>query len=283
MTTGPDPRITPWRSDIAAAHLEGQVEAERFVEGRTMQVTATSAPLRAAPRGDARMVTEALHGERMTVYEDRDGWVWGQLESDGYVGYAERAGLGEDLLEPTHRVAVPRTFLFPEPDIKSVPIGPLSLNSQIRVDGPEGDFMAVVPRGFIYARHLVPLGQFAADPVAVAESLLGAPYLWGGKQSTGLDCSGLIQVSLTAAGIACPRDSDMQERELGTPVDPGDLSRLQRGDLVFWRGHVGIMANDRDLIHSNAYHLLTAREPLAEPIARAAGHSPVTAIRRLAQ
>jgi cell wall-associated NlpC family hydrolase len=116
----------------------------------------------------------------------------------------------------------------------------------------------------------------------VAEKFLGAPYLWGGKTSDGIDCSGLVQVALTACGIACPRDSDMQAA-LGGAVD-AQTETMQRSDLVLWKGHVAIARGDGSIIHANAHHMAVAIEPVTDAIARIlAGGSAVTGIRRIAK
>jgi cell wall-associated NlpC family hydrolase len=135
--------------------------------------------------------------------------------------------------------------------------------------------------GFVWRSHLAPLDAPAADFVAVAETLLGAPYLWGGKSSIGVDCSGLVQISLAAADRKAPRDSDMQEARLGKPVSAG--APLQRGDLVFWKGHVGIMRDATTLLHANGTHMLVSSEPLDEVRARnlSAGAGDITAVKRL--
>jgi cell wall-associated NlpC family hydrolase len=138
----------------------------------------------------------------------------------------------------------------------------------------------VAPDGFVVEQHLEPLAAVAPDFVAVAERFLCAPYLWGGKSVAGIDCSGLVQVACTMAGIAAPRDTDMQERELGTRL--AGIEALARGDLVFWKGHVGIMLDGARLLHANAHHMMTAVEPLAEAVARIASRgSSVTSIRRI--
>ncbi len=260
-----DPRVTPARPDLAAAHLKGKAEAARFVSGEPRVVIETSAPLRREPRHDAPLDTEALHGERVTVYDiDGEGWAWGQLESDGYVGYLPANALVMPGVAPTHRVIAPRTFLYHDPDIKTPPLMPLSLGSLVTVKREEKDF-SITGRGAIFAKHLAPVSQFEPDFVLTAKKFLGAPYLWGGKTSLGLDCSALVQLSLAAAGIASPRDSDMQEQALGEKVS---LENVRRGDLIFWKGHVAIVCDPGTLIHANAFHMMVEIEPLAEAVGR---------------
>jgi len=282
LTERPDPRLHAFRDDLAALSLAGRVEAGRFVEGRPRQVVAPSAVMAEAPRADARTASEALMGERVTVYDERDGWAWGQLETDGYVGYLPAAALGEPGPDATHRVAIPRTCLYPRADLKSAPVRLVSLNARLAVAGREGDYLALADgAGFVFARHVAPIGVTAPDYVLVAEAFLATPYLWGGRQSLGLDCSGLVQLSLDAAGIACPRDSDLQQT-LGQAVDTADLTVLERGDLVFWKGHVGIMVDAARMLHASGHHMMVVIEPLATAAMRyAEAGLEVTAVRRL--
>jgi hypothetical protein len=278
--TAYDPRITPARPDLAASHLAGQVDAARFVEGQVREIADALAPLRRAPSPDAELGTEALRGERLTIYEsNEEGWSWGQLASDRYVGWLPTAALCDVGPPPTHRVAVPRTLVFPGPSIRLPPLEGLSLGCRLAVTRIDGPLAVTSSNGFVPACHLKPLDVSEPDFVAVAERLLGVPYLWGGKSSLGLDCSALVQLALTASGIACPRDSDMQERALGTDVS---LSDLRRGDLLFWMGHVAIARDATTLVHANAFHMAVAIEPVAEAIPRIRGAgSELTSVRRL--
>jgi cell wall-associated NlpC family hydrolase len=255
-------------------------------DGRLYEVGDPAAPLRQAPSPDALLDTEALMGERVMVYETtEEGWAWGQLEADGYVGFLPTGALRDPGSAPTHKVAALRTLVFPGPSNKLPPVESLALGCRLAVARSEPPFAVTASGGYVPARHLVPLDSNETDFVAVAERFLGAPYLWGGKTNLGLDCSGLVQVALTACGAPCPRDSDMQERALGTLIAPSpDISMLRRGDLLFWKGHVGIVRGQATLIHANAYHMAVASEPIAEAIARirAAGNEP-TSVRRLEQ
>ena len=278
-----DPRLTPARGDIAAKYLEGKVEAARFVAGEPFEVIAAVAPLRRAPSADAELMTQALRGERVTIYDrNSEGWVWGQLDSDGYVGWLPDAALTKPGPALTHRVSALRTFAFPGPSIKLPPVETLVMGSVLTVTREDGAF-AITREGWHLPKpHLAAIGHREADFVAVAERLIGTPYLWGGKSSFGIDCSGLVQISLNASGIGCPRDSDMQEASLGRAIDVAEAGSPQRGDLLFWKGHVAIARDARTIVHANAHHMATVVEDTAGAIARikAAG-SALVAIKRL--
>jgi cell wall-associated NlpC family hydrolase len=278
-----DRRLTPARADLAAEHLRGLVDAPRYAEGRGTQIIAASAPLRRSPQAEASLETEALFGEAVTVYDEREGWAWAQLERDQYVGYLPGATLGEPSA-PTHRVASLRTHAFPGPAIKLPPRMALSLGARLRIVRQDGDFSVSDDGLYLWSRSLAELGANEPDWVAAAERFIETPYLWGGRTSEGIDCSGLVQTALTAGGIASPRDSDMQEAMLGDAVAVDDPSApLTRGDLIFWKGHVGIMRDPVTLLHANGWHMKTVSETLAQARERiaASGAGVVTGVRRL--
>jgi cell wall-associated NlpC family hydrolase len=275
-----DRRTNAFRSDLAASHLRGQVEATHFANGTIYEVIDPIADVRHAPSADAAIDTQALYGERVTVYETTDeGWAWGQLEADHYVGWMPANALATPGAKPTHKVIVPRTLCFPAANIKLPPLAALPMGTALAVARQDEPFSVTHNGWYIPSGHIAPLSATYRDHVAVAEMLLGAPYLWGGKSSLGIDCSGLVQVALAATGVACPRDSDMQEQTLGRPVA---LDEITRGDLVFWKGHVAIARDARTLLHANAFHMMVALEPIADAVARiaAAGHN-VSAVKRL--
>lgn len=272
-----DPRITLARPALAARSLEGVTAATAYVDPRPMTAVVPAAPLRAGPDAEAEQVDQVLFGETFEVLEEAQGFCWGQARRDGYVGYVARADLDALAPAPTHRVSAIRTYAFRKASIKSRALGPYSLGSLITVEAREGRFVKAANSGWFVAAHLSPIGVFEDDFVAVAERYLGAPYLWGGRESLGLDCSGLVQQALLACGRACPRDTD-QQALMGRPVET-----LARGDLVFWRGHVAILLDSQTILHANAHHMAVAIEPLAEAVARigATGTGQPTAYRRL--
>ena len=275
-----DSRTNPFRPEIAAKHLQGQVEAKRFVEGARYQVVEPITALRRTPSHEARLDTQALLGESVTIYEtNEDGWAWGQLENDSYVGWLSANALGQANAAPTHKVAVPRTLAFPGPDIRLPPVTALPMGALLTIARQDERFAVTAAGWHVPLVHLAPIKARQSDVVAVAEQFLTAPYLWGGKTSLGIDCSGLVQVVLPAAGHACPRDSDMQDLTLGKL---STLGELRRGDLVFWKGHVAIARDPETIIHANAHHMMVAIEPVVDAVARieAAGN-PVTTVKRI--
>lgn len=259
-----DPRDTPVRDDLAARAFEGVARSASYVDPTSRTAAVAAAPLRRAPSADAEQLDQLLFGERFDVLEEGNGFAWGQARRDGYVGFVEIAHLASPPAPPSHRVSAIRTYAFAEPSIKSRALGPYSINSLVTAEAREGRFVKAAGSGWFVETHLAPVGLFEADAAAVAERFLGAPYLWGGRESLGLDCSGLVQQALGACGRAFPRDTDQQERT-GRPIDALELAR---GDLVFWRGHVGMMLDAERLIHANAHHMAVAIETLAETRAR---------------
>jgi len=277
-----DPRLHAYRPDLADSRLKDRVSAGRFVEGRRMQVMNPLVNVHKAPRFDAMQTSQALMGETLRVFDVQEGWAFVQLERDGYVGYVSASALSSNVTERTHRIAVPSTFLYPEPNIKSQPATVVTMNAAVTVSGGDEKFARLADGQFIYRKHLKPTGENERDFVAVAEMFLHAPYYWGGKSVHGLDCSGLLQLALEACGVGCPRDTDMQEEQVGKKSPVNGLDGLSRGDIVFWKGHTGTMTDERTLLHSNGYHMTTLTEPLRDAIARiAVSGNQVTSIKRL--
>jgi hypothetical protein len=286
--TALDPRLHAFRPDLADIRLKDRIAADRFVAGESFAVIAPTAGLYRQPVPDALLESELLRGEVVRVFETTsEGWSWAQSEVDDYVGWVGRDALSPDLPEPTHIVSTPRTVVFSGPDIKSKPLTILPLGARVALTRQAEDHNAryglIQPAGAIVMQHLRPIAEPLPDFVAIAESLAGTPYLWGGRSAFGIDCSGLIQLALGLAGLSAPRDTDMQEAGLGEALDLGQsLPALRRGDLVFWKGHDGVMRDGETLLHANAHHMAVASEPVTDTIARLQSAGlPVTAIKRL--
>jgi cell wall-associated NlpC family hydrolase len=278
-----DKRLNAYRNDLADVRLKGEVDAPQFREGSLMQMNAPIATLHRAPAPDAPQETQVLFGETMRVFDIAEGWTWVQLQRDGYVGYLQQEFLSSKIHEATHHVTVPSTLLYTKPSIKTQPVQYLPINAQLSATAMQDQFMELATGGFIFADHAKAIATKQTDFVAVAEQFLNTPYLWGGKSAHGIDCSGLVQTSLHACGMACPRDADMQEQELGSPLLINNIDGVKRGDLIFWAGHVGIMQNETTLLHASGHQMLVVSEPLATVNDRTkAQGKAITRIKRLA-
>jgi cell wall-associated NlpC family hydrolase len=277
--TALDPRFNAYRSDLAAEALRDRVAAPRYVVGRPMQVARGVVPLRRRPEATAPQDSQLLAGEVVTLFHAAEGWAWVQNQADGYVGYLAEAALSPEIQRPSHWVATLRTFVFPEPDLKTVPLDHLPMTAQVTSLEDQDGFSRISSGGWVYSRHLVPLDHLEADYVATALRFLGAPYLWGGKESAGLDCSGLVQVSLARAGIKAPRDCDLQAESLGEALPWGSVDaaggrRPSRGDLLFSPGHVVIALDAGQVLHANSHAMAVTIEELAALEARLAVEDP---------
>lgn len=267
-----DRRLTPFSGRLAHISLTGKMADVRFTQGQSARIAAPLAELRAKPGG--AIDRQLIHGDTVTVIDREAGFAFIMAEKDGYCGWLEAAALAEARVA-THRVISPKTHRYPDPKVQAEPPVPLYMNAQLTVIGGEGAW-AQTPEGFVPAQHIAPLDHYAADPVAVAERLIGTPYLWGCNSAAGIDCSGLVQLALHACGKPCPGDSD-QQQALGHEVPEG--TPLQRGDLIFWRGHVAWLSAADTILHANAHSMDVRQEGLASAIARIA--TPVLARRRL--
>ena len=280
MTDEPklDPRRHAYREDLAAKSLEGRVEALRFVDGQTYQVCAPHTGVRRQPGPDAPLDTEALMGEQFTIYEKTEGWAWGQLERDGYVGYVSQVDLSSDILIPTHRISGILVLVYAAPSALSAPVYHLSFNALVTVIGEHDAFAELATGGFVGKKYLAKTDSFDRDYIAAAQRFLNLPYLFGGKSALGLDCSGLVQNVMQAAGYNVPRDSDMQAAEIGQRLEISkDLKDLQRGDVVFWPQHVGLMVDGATIIHASATNMSVALEPVETVAERSRKDGPIVA------
>jgi cell wall-associated NlpC family hydrolase len=275
-----DMRVTPLRDGIASRSLEGVLRAEVYLDPKVMVCTAPATGIHRAPDAASEQMDQLLFGESFEAVEEEGAFLWGQAPRDGYVGFVAASALAAPAPEAmaTHRVSAVRTYAFAEPSIKARALGPYSMNALVAIEAVEGRLMKAAGAGWMAAEHLEPVGVFETDMAAVAERFLGAPYLWGGRESLGVDCSGLAQAALFACGKACPRDAD-QQAEMGEPIARAEFGR---GDLVFWRGHMAIGLDEIRIVHANGHHMAVAIEPLDEAIARidAAGVGQPTAFRR---
>ena len=297
-------RLHAFRHDLANERLKGRVDAERFVEGEVGVMVHSVADLMKSSNISTDVnigrLSQLLYGERVLVFErnTETGMCWVQSQTDGYVGYVDGRvlqNLSPQALDADaqHVVTVPATFVYEQPSIKSSVVMPLYLNSVVRIGEKDREFCAVYgigeameqhPLGWIYTLHIKPVSepkpltlQKILEAVTIAEQFIGVPYLWGGKTMAGLDCSGLVQISLQAAGVAkVLRDSDMQQNTLGVPLESwtteayrgGAAPPLERGDLLFHKGHVGWMLDSDTLLHANGHHMQVVAEPLPTALAR---------------
>ncbi|MCO5160845.1 MAG: NlpC/P60 family protein [Mesorhizobium sp.] len=264
-----DRRLNAFREDLADKRLEGRVEAPSFVAGSPAHVRVPVLDMRRTPSLEAGIDTQLLSGQDVLVFDENEGFAWIQSVSDGYVGYVGSNGLAEGASKATHLVSAARTFVYPAPDLKSAPTSALSMGSLVQVVGFEerrGTNYAVLPSGeAVIAGHLRDVAQRDPDYVAVAERLIHTPYLWGGASAFGIDCSGLVQLSMRMSGKTVLRDSDMQAATIGDPIGP---DQLKRGDLAFWKGHVAIVTDPETIIHANGHTMTVALEPLANAVSR---------------
>mgnify|MGYP001604100124 CR=1 FL=1 len=270
MNAQPDRRLHAYRPDLAEEALRGSVTAGHYVTGTPARLSASVASLRPRPDEAAGIDTQVLFGEGLRVLDRADGWALVKSDFDGYVGYLPETALDAALTPATHIVAVPRTFAYTGPDLRTPTAFALSIGSRLTVVGESETrgtrYLTLEGGQSVVAGHCLLVGEAAGeDYVAIAGRFLETPYLWGGRSGFGLDCSALVQLSMMMAGKSAPRDSDMQAAGLGMPIERDEL---RRGDLVFWKGHVAIMEDEATIIHANGHTMSVAREPLAAAIER---------------
>lgn len=248
---------------VAHVSLAGQIAAPDYAQATWQRVTRSVADLCEKPGGarDRQM----LWGQRVEVLERERQWCFVRAGRDGYVGWMDADALAGDIL-PTHRVSALASHLYPAPDLKRRETHWISFGSELRVVSGTGSWFETAEGLFVPKPHLRPLNAPFADWVTIAQMHFGTPYLWGGNSAAGIDCSGLVQAALLAAGRPCPGDSDQQRDALGDLVDAD--SPPQRGDLYFWKGHVAIAVDTQTLIHANAHSMAVAYEPLDSTLAR---------------
>ncbi len=271
--SGLDKRLNAYRPDLADMRLAELVSATKFVSGRLMQISDPVADIRREPRPDAPVDSQGLYGEKVLVFEDREGWCWVQLQTDGYVGYMAHNALTSRLSSATHIVSVPRTFLYPGPDMKYPVTTALSMGAGLCVTGEAETrgtkYLKLASGESIIASHTIMADARPSDPVAVALRLLETPYLWGGRSGFGIDCSGLVQLSHALCGRALSRDSDMLRDGAGAHIGHGaDHPPLKRGDLVFWKGHVAMMIDETNIIHASGHTMSVVREGFTDAVKR---------------
>lgn len=272
-----DRRLTPANGRVAHVSLRGVVAAERYVQGDPARIIQPLTDLCATPRGPRDR--QLLRGAAVLVLDRQDGWVFVQSRRDGYVGWVDTGAVGQGA-DPTHVVCVRASHVYPQPSVRVREMAMLSLGAGLAVAAQENGFARLDDGSFVPLVHLRPIEQHETDPVAVAERLLGTPYLWGGNSSGGIDCSGLVQAACYACGIACPGDSDLQRSALGREL-PVDATH-RRGDLLFWKGHVALVADAARIIHANGHSMSVACENIDDAMGRiAAAGTPLLARRRL--
>lgn len=276
--TESDRRFFPANERVAHSSVAAQAEGRQVVESVLHSVSQPVVNLLAAPGG--ALDRQLLFGAAVEVMEVHNGFAFVRNAADGYVGYVGATKIRPHLAT-THRIVSNAAQVYPRPDIKTVPFLTLPYLAEVVVDGWKAGFAKLATGGHVPEQFLQPVSVLAADPVATAERFLGAPYLWGGNSIWGLDCSGLVQAALRSAGVTCPADSDLQEAATGTALAPD--AALQRGDLVFWKNHVGLMQSAATLLHANAHHMRVTSEPLAEVIDRVSksGAGEITSRKRL--
>lgn len=258
-----DPRVTPVRGDLAASHLRERIKAPRYAAGVRVQAARPTTGIHREPSFSSEQMNQLLLGEIAVIYDVQGDWGWGQSLHDDYVGWMALSGMSFEVLEPSRRIRALRSIIYSEPDLRAPALMSAPMNARIALSGgeSEGAFLPVERGGWIVASHVVDVAHEGGDHVAIALSLLGAPYLWGGRCSLGIDCSGLVQTALGGVGQVCSRDTDMQFASLGRGLAAGE--RPARGDFVFWKDHVAILTDERNAVHADAVSMSVVIESLS--------------------
>jgi NlpC/P60 family/Bacterial dipeptidyl-peptidase Sh3 domain len=257
-----DERVHAVRGDLADLALAGQLFVPHYAKPMPMTCIVPNVAVMATARQDGKQISELLLGEDFMVVDMAGEWAWGFCRHDHYVGYVTLSSLASASDAPVLVVCVRAVNVYAEPRRDAAITLTLPMGAKI-TGNPHGDFVETA-LGYV---AIGALDQPFSDAASVAEALLGVPYHWGGRSGHGIDCSGLIQLSLgLSTGMAAPRDSDQQQESLGI-VLPDD-AQLQRGDIIFFPGHVGIMADSETLVHATMHYGETVTEPLLETIAR---------------
>ena len=270
-----DPRVNPYRKDVAADFLEGRVKSKTFISGKEKRLGVAWAPVMSKPSIDSKgasdilQTSELLFGELFTVFEEKAGWSWGQCAHDGYVGYIKSSNLFQTLNKPSHWVSAISCLVFPDSKGEYPPLMRLSMTACVDVDLVKGKYARLASGGWIFNKHIKPIGEIQPDFIATASMLNREPYLWGGRGGQGIDCSGLIQVSLAAAGVIVPRDTDQQANNIGIDVPLSKkTSELQPSDIIFFPGHVGIYLGSGALLHASSHEMMVETQSLEVVVAR---------------
>ena len=254
-----DTRITPIRRDLASTAYKAIVKRKKYVTAKLATVKSAFTPLYS--NKGSKLSTQLLYGEECDVFETKNGWSWIQSRRDNYVGYTPTINLTRKIYKPNSKVISLRTVIYTKPDIKSVTKGYLSFNSLVEVIKIKGKYSLIKNLGWCPSLDLVKIKSSKFNHIDLSKQYLDTPYLWGGRDSMGIDCSGLVQNLHQINNRPFPRDTDMQEMFVTNEVKYE--KDLKAGDLVFWKGHVAMMIDNSNIIHANAFHMKTAIEPLS--------------------